>query len=137
MIAICILSVIFAVVIISVPYNQIVEVREDGRYLSDEGNRIEITYGGPRVTWVTVICNITAEINFMYPNGTWIEMQNILLASMVSDRASFNYNQEQVTTIVEIIAEEPFTAHIIYTYLVVMRMSFVERLLFTLNSLFT
>jgi len=120
--------------IVLMPFDQTVEVNDAGTYTSNDDNRVEITYGGPRVTWVTVECNITAEINFMYPNGTWIGIHNVLLASMTSDIARFNYNSEHVTTIVEIVAEQPFTARITYTYLAMMRMSFVERVFYTLGG---
>lgn len=130
----CILCTLLVTVIVLTPFDQIIEANQTAMYRSNDRNRIEITYGGPRVTWVTVECNITAEINFMYPNGTWIAVQNVLLASMTSDKARFNYNSEHVTTIVEIIAAEPFTASITYTYLTIMRMNFIERVLYTLRT---
>jgi len=129
----CIIGTLLIVVVVSIPFDQIIEVDEEGMYTSNDDNRIELTYGGPRITWVTVECNITAEINFMYPNGTWIGINNVLLASITSDKARFNYNSEHVTTIVEIVAEQPFLAHVTYTYLAVMRMSYVERFLYTLR----
>ena len=67
----------------------------------------------------------------MYPNGTWIGQNNVLLASILSTNARFNYNSEYSTTIVEVVSEEPFVADITYTYLVVMTMSYFERALYS------
>lgn len=130
-IAYYIIGFLAVAVLFSIPYSQLVETDHKVSYASDPENRIEITYGGPKVTWVSVVCNITAEIHFMYPNGTWVGQHNVLLASIVSMRAAFNYNGEHSTTIIEIISEEPFVASITYTYLVPMEMSFFERILYS------
>ncbi len=128
-----IVGFILVTTLLLIPFNQLVEENHKVRYSSNEENRIEITFGGPRITWVTVECNITAEIHFMYPNGTWVAQHNVLIVSIQSTNARFNYNSEYPTTIVEIISEEPFVADITYTYPVVMRMSYFERVLYTLG----
>lgn len=132
-IAYYILGILLVTMLVLIPYDQLVETNHEVRYTSNDENRIEITYGGPIITWVAVACNITAEIHFMYPNGTWMAIHNVLLASIQSTNAMFNYNGEHSTTIVEIVSEEPFVADITYTYLVSMKMSYVERVLYTLG----
>jgi len=128
-----IVGILLVTILLSIPFYQLVDENHKVRYSSNEENRIEITFGGPRITWVTVECNITAEIHFMYPNGTWVAQHNVLIVSIQSTNARFNYNSEYPTTIVEIISEEPFVADITYTYPVVMRMSYFERALYTLG----
>ena len=124
---------ILVTTLLLIPFNQLVDENQKLRYTSNDDNRIEITFGGPRITWVTVECNVTAEIHFMYPNGTWIAQQNVLLVSIQSTNARFNYNSEYSTTVVEVIGDEPFLVDITYTYPVVMRMSYFERALYTLG----
>ena len=133
MIAYYILGIILVTTLLSVPFYQVVEENHKARYTSNDENRIEITFGGPRITWVFVECNITAEIHFMYPNGTWIAQRNVLLVSVLSTNAGFNYNSEYSTTVVEVISEEPFIVDITYTYPVVLRMSYFERALHSLG----
>lgn len=130
-IAYYIVGILLVATLLSLPFEQLVEANREVRYTSNEENRIEITFGGPRITWVAVECNITAEINFMYPNGTWVSIHNVLLVSVVSTNARYNYNSEHSTTIVEIIGEEPFIAYITYTYLVTVEMSYFERVLYS------
>jgi hypothetical protein len=125
------IGILLVAVLISVPFDQLVETNHKVSYTSDDENRIEITFGGPRVTWVTVACNITTDIHFMYPNGTWMAIHNVLLASIRSTNARYNYNGEHSTTIVEIVSEEPFIAYITYTYLVSMKMSYFERMVYS------
>lgn len=126
---------ILIIVLGLVPINQVVERNYKAHYFSNQDNRIEITFGGPRVTWVTVECNITTEIHYLYPNGTWVGLRNVLLASAVAMKAQYNYYGEYPTIIVEIVAEEPFMAYITYTYLTTVKMNYFERVLYTFNLL--
>ena len=125
-----ILGIIIIVALGSIPINQTVEKDLSTHYSSDQDNRIEILFGGPRITWVTVECNITAEIHYMYQNGTWVGTQNVLLESVVATRAQYNYYGEQSTIVIEVIADEPFLAYITYTYLDTIKMSYFERILY-------
>ena len=135
MIVYYIVGFILVTTLLSIPFYQLVEENHSVSYTSNDENRIEITFGGPRVTWITVECNITAEIHFMYPNGTWIAIHNVLLASIVSRNARFNYNAEHSTTIVEVIGQEPFVACITYTYLIPMELSCFGRILYSYDLL--
>jgi len=125
------LGIIIIVAFGSIPINQTIEKNLTTNYSSDQDNRIEIIFGGPRITWVTVECNITTEIHYMYQNGTWVGTQNVLLESVVAKKAQFNYNGEQYTVVIEVIAEGPFLAHITYTYLDTVRMTYFQRILYT------
>jgi hypothetical protein len=73
-------------------------------------------FGGPRVTWVIVELNRTAEIRFMYLSGVWISTHNVLLTSITADRASFNYNAEHITVMIEVITKGPVHLRILYKY---------------------
>ena len=130
-----VLGIILIATLGSIPVNQIIERDYTLHYLSNQDNRVEITYGGPQITWVTVECNITTETNFMYPNGTWVGQHNVLLATTVAKIAQYNYLGEHPTIIVEITADQPFTAHITYTYLATVRMNYFERVLYTFGLL--
>lgn len=126
-----IIGIILILVVGSIPVDQMIEKDLKVQYLSDQENRIEVSFGGPRITWVTVECNITAEIHYLYPNGTWVGIQNILLESTTAMRSRFNYYGEHPTVIVEVIGETPFLARITYTYITTMKMSYLERVLYT------
>jgi hypothetical protein len=117
----------------AIPVDQLLEKEVTTNFSSINENRIEIQFGGPIITWVTVECNIPAEIHYLYPNGTWVGMENVLLASTFAIKARFNYNGEHSSAIVEIISERPFTAHITYTYFDTVRMNYFERLLYTIG----
>ncbi len=122
-----VVGIILIVVVGSIPVNQIVERDHRAYYLSNQDNRIEVTFGGPTITWVTVECNTTTQVRYMYQNGTWVGQENVLLSSTFAMKAKFNYFGEHSTIVVEIIADGPFMAAITYTYLVAERMTYFER----------
>jgi hypothetical protein len=128
-----VVGIILIIALGSIPFNQLVEKETTTNFASNNENRIEIVFGGPIITWVTVECNISSEIRYLYPSGTWIGMQNILLASTFAIKARYNYNGKHTSAIVEIISEKPFTAHITYTYFDAVRMNYFERVLYTIG----
>lgn len=134
-IAFYILSILLVTTLFSVPFYQLVEINHKETYVSNDENRIEITFGGPKITWVTVECNVTAEIHFMFQDGVWTATHNVLLVSILSKNARFNYNSEHPTTVVEIIGQEPFDVRITYTNLIPMEMSCFGRLLYSYDSI--
>jgi hypothetical protein len=100
---------------------------------SDDNNQYSIAYGGPKVSWVNVICNRSAEIRFMYQNGTWIATQNVLLKTIQAPSAMFNYNAEHSTTVIEIISDGPFMVRIVYVYLIEMQINIFGRVLYEID----
>lgn len=102
----------------SIPFTQTVEVTEVFEEHPDDWHNILWGFGGPRVTWVTVELNRTAEIRFMYLSGVWMSTQNVLLASTTADRASFNYNAEYSTVMIGITTDGPILLRIVYRYYV-------------------
>ena len=128
-----VVGIILIITLGSIPVDQFVEKEITSNFSSANENRIEIQFGGPIITWVTVVCNISTEIHYLYPNGTWVGMENVLLASTFAIKARYNYKGEHPSAIVEIISEEPFTARITYTYFDTVRMNFFERVLYTIG----
>ncbi len=128
-----VVGIILIITLGSIPVDQLVEKEITSNFSSANENRIEIQFGGPIITWVTVVCNISTEIHYLYPNGTWVGMENVLLASTFAIKARYNYKGEHSSAIVEVISEEPFTARITYTYFDTVRMNFFERVLFTIG----
>jgi len=120
-----ILGILLAIVVCSVPFPQAVDTTKTVDYVSD--GQIEIGFGGPSVTWVNVICNATAEIRFMYPNGTWIGIENVLLASVQTMSASYNFNAEHSTTVIQITSSSPIQVRVTYTYAIEMDLSLFGR----------
>ena len=127
-------GLVLAILICSVPFKQEIEVTEAKEYSSLDRNHIEIGFGGPKVTWVRVICNRTAEIRFMYQTGVWISTRNILLSSFRSATADFNFNAEHSTNIVEIVSDGAILVRIIYTYLLETEMNLFARILYSFHS---
>ncbi|MBN2229408.1 MAG: hypothetical protein JW779_07410 [Candidatus Thorarchaeota archaeon] len=119
-------SFILIAMVSFIPVPQLVEISRETTYESGEQNRLEIAYGGPKITWVTVRCNITALIRFLYSNGTWIETKNVLLTALTSVYARFNYNGEHSTTIIEVIANAPFKVTVTYEYPVISELSLID-----------
>ncbi|MFW9956311.1 MAG: hypothetical protein ACFFD3_17345 [Candidatus Thorarchaeota archaeon] len=111
-----ILGILLAIAVCSIPFPQAVDTTRTVDYISD--GHIEVGFGGPSVTWVTVVCNTTAEIRFMYQNGTWIGTENVLLASVQTMSAIYNFNAEHSTTVIQISSDNPFQVQIKYTYAV-------------------
>jgi hypothetical protein len=128
-----IIGLLLASVVCSIPFTQVVDTIRVADYGSDSQNQIEIGFGGPRVTWVNVVCNTTVDIQFMYQNGTWISTQNVLLASVRTISASYNFNAEHSTTVVVISSDSPFRVRITYTYPIEMEMSIFNRIFYTIG----
>ena len=128
-----VVGIILIIALGAIPVNQLVEKDITTNFSSTNENRIEIQFGGPIITWVTVECNISTEIHYLYPNGTWVGMENVLLASIFAIKVRYNYKGEHSSAIVEVISEEPFTARISYTYFDTVRMNFFERVLYTIG----
>jgi hypothetical protein len=122
-----IIGLLLASVICSIPFTQVVDASRVADYISDGQNQIEIGFGGPKVTWVNVVCNTTAQIQFMFQNGTWISTQNVLLASANTMSASYNFKADHSTIVIQISSDGPFKARITYIYLVEMEMSIFNR----------
>lgn len=128
-----IIGLILVVLFGTTPFRQVIEVTRDSEYASENQNYIEASFGGPRVTWVKVVCNRTAEIRFMYQSGVWVSTKSVLLASYRSSSASFNFNAEHATNMVEVISDGPILVRIVYTYLVETESSLFNSLLYTLG----
>jgi hypothetical protein len=122
-----IIGLLLASVVCTIPFTQIVDTTKTVSYASDDQNQFEFGFGGPRVTWVNVICNITVEIRFMFQNGSWMTTHNVLLASVQTRSASYNFNAEHATTVVQIISSSPFQVRITYTYPIEMELSLFSR----------
>jgi hypothetical protein len=131
-----IIGLLLASVVCSIPFTQSVDTTRTAEYRSDGQNQIEIGFGGPRVTWVSVVCNTTVEIQFMYQNGTWISTENILLASVKTMSASYNFNAEHSTIVILISADNPFQVRITYTFSVEMEMSIFNRVFYMIEFQF-
>ncbi len=113
-----VIGLLIAIIFCSVPFKQVIEVTKVADYTSMENNHIEVGFGGPIVTWVTVMCNRTAEIRFLHQEGVWISTQSVLLASFTSTTASYNVDSEHSTIIVQVISDGPILVRIVYTYLI-------------------
>jgi len=120
-----ILGILLAIAVCSIPFPQAVDTTRTVNYVSD--GQIEVGFGGPSVTWVSVTCNTTADIRFMYQNGTWIGIENVLLASVQTMSASYNFNAEHSTTVIQISSDNPFQVRITYTYAVERELSLFGR----------
>ena len=129
-----VIGIILAMVFCSIPFKQVVEVTETAEYTSTGDYQIEVGFGGPSVTWVTVLCNRTSEIRFLYQTGVWISTETILLTTYTSMTASFNFNSEHSNNIVEIISDGPVLVRIIYTYLVEAEISIFSRVLYSISN---
>ncbi|KXH76981.1 MAG: hypothetical protein AM326_05985 [Candidatus Thorarchaeota archaeon SMTZ-45] len=126
-----IIGLVLVLIFGTIPFRQVVEVTKASEYTSDNNNHIEAGFGGPRVTWVKVMCNRTAEIHFMYWSGVWVSTKSILLASFRSNVATYNFGAEHATNMVEVISDGPILVRIIYTYLVETESSLLTNLLYT------
>ncbi len=113
-----VVGLLLATLFCSIPFTGTVEVTEVYEDYPEDWHNIMSGFGGPRVTWVTVELNRTAEIRFMYLSGVWISTHNVLLASTTADRASFNYNAEYNTVMIEITSQGPVHLRILYKYIV-------------------
>ena len=111
-----VIGLLLATLFCSIPFTQKVEVTQVIEEHPENWHNIVSGFGGPRVTWVTVELNKTAEIRFMYLCGVWLAAHNVLLASITADRASFNYNAEYNTVIIEIGTDGPIQFRILYRY---------------------
>ncbi|MFX1482903.1 MAG: hypothetical protein ACFFCP_06910 [Promethearchaeota archaeon] len=124
-----IICLILATLFCTIPFNQEIEVTKTEMYTSSDLYHIEISFGGPRFTSVTVICNRTAEINFMYQAGVWIGTESVLLASFRSVVVRYDFKTAHATNIVEVKSDGPFLARIVYTYLIETQVSLFSRAL--------
>jgi hypothetical protein len=126
-----IIGFVLVVIFSSIPFRQVVEVTKTVEYTSNDEYYVEIGFGGPKVTWVKVMCNRTAEIRFMYQSGVWVSQENILLATFRSTVARYDFNAEHTTNMIEVISEGPILVQIVYTYLTEMESSLFDRFLNT------
>jgi hypothetical protein len=126
-----IIGFVLVVIFSSIPFRQVVEVTKTVEYTSNDEYYVEIGFGGPKVTWVKVMCNRTAEIRFMYQSGVWVSQENVLLATFRSTLARYDFNAEHTTNMIEVISEGPILVQIVYTYLTEMESSLFDRFLNT------
>jgi hypothetical protein len=122
---------IVAILFCTIPFKQVVEVNKVAEYTSIDNHHIEVGFGGPSVTWVTVLCNRTAEIRFLHQSGVWFSTQNVLLASFRTNTASYNFNSEHSTIIVEVISDGPISVRIVYTCLTETEVNLFSRTLYS------
>ncbi|MFW9799516.1 MAG: hypothetical protein ACFFD9_03720 [Candidatus Thorarchaeota archaeon] len=127
------IGLLLAAVFCSIPFTQVIETVKVVEYTSEDSNRIEAGFGGPKVTQVTVESNRTAEIRFMFLDGVWISTKTVLLASFIATRAGYNYKGEHSTVVIEVLSDEPIRVRIIYTYNVAIESSFLSRALDSLR----
>lgn len=123
---------ILAILFCTIPFKQVVEVNKVEEYTSIDNHHVEVSFGGPSITWVTVQCNRTAEIRFLHQSGVWISTQSVLLASFRTTTASYNYNSEHSTIVVEVISDGPILVQIVYTYLTETVVNLFSRTLYSL-----
>ena len=128
-----VIGLVLVVIFSTIPFKQVVVETKAVEHTSLDQNRIEIMYGGPEITLVKVICNRTAEIRFMYLSGVWISTTSILLASFRATAASYDYNAEHVTTVVEVISDGPILVRIEYTYSFEIEASLFDRFFYALG----
>jgi len=124
-----VIGIILLVVVSSIPFRQVVEMTKVEEYTSTDQYHIVVGFGGPKVTWVTVNCNRTAEIRFMHQVGVWVSIRNVLLASFISTTARYNFNSEHSMNIVEVISDGPIIVRIGYTYLLETEVNLFSRFL--------
>lgn len=129
-----IIGLVIAILFCSIPFKQDVEMTKIVEYTSSDQNHIEVGFGGPKVTRVTVMCNRTAEILFMHQIGVWVSTQNVVLASFRSATASHNFRAEHTTNIVEVISDGPILVRIVYTYLLETEVSLFIRVLYSFRQ---
>jgi hypothetical protein len=123
---------ILAIIFCTIPFKQVVEVNKVAEYTSIDNHHIEVGFGGPSVTWVTVSCNRTAEIRFLHQSGVWFSTQNVLVASFRTNTASYNFYSEHSTIIVEVISDGPILVRIVYTILTETEANLLSRTLYSL-----
>ncbi|UCH04178.1 MAG: hypothetical protein JSW05_11455 [Candidatus Thorarchaeota archaeon] len=111
-----VIGLLLATLFCSIPFTQTVEVTEVYEENPEDWHNIISAFGGPPITWVTVELNRTADIRFMYMDGVWRSTENVLLASTTADCASFNYNAEYKTAVIEIKTKGPIHLRILYKY---------------------
>jgi hypothetical protein len=128
-----VIGIILLVVVCSIPFRQVVEMTKVEEYTSTDQYHIVIGFGGPKVTWVTVNCNRTAEIRFIYQVGAWLSIQDVLLASFRSTTARYYFNSEHSMNIVEVISDRPIIVRVVYTYLLETEMNLFSRFLYSIG----
>ena len=111
-----IICLMLAILFCPIPSKQEFENTRTTVHTSSQDYNFEVGFGGPDITWVTVLCNRTAEIRFLYQEGVWIATEAILLASFRTTAARYNFNAEHSTNIVQVQSDGPFEVEIIYTY---------------------
>ena len=128
-----IISIVLVVVFNSIPVTQIVENTSHTEYTSNDEYHIEVGFGGTRVTWVTVECNRTSEIRFMYQDGVWTSTTNTLVASFESTIARHNFDAEHSVYIIEVISDGPILVSVTYTYQIEIETSYFGSFLYSLG----
>jgi hypothetical protein len=129
-----IIGIVLAILLCSIPFKQVVEVEKAKEYTSTDNFHIEVGFGGPSVTWVTVMCNRTAEIRFLYLEGVWISTHSVILASFRSMTASYNFKAEHTINLVEVISDGPILVRVVYTCLVETEVSYFSTILYSLGQ---
>lgn len=128
-----IIGFVLAILLCSIPFKQVVEVEKVKEYTSTDNYHIEVGFGGPSVTWVTVMCNRTAEIRFLYLEGVWISTHSVLLASFKSKAASYDFKSEHSINFVEVLSDGPILVRVVYTCLVETEVSYFSTILYSLG----
>ncbi len=123
-------GLVMLIIFCSIPFKQQIEVIKNVEYTSTDQFHVEVGFGGPRITWTTVMCNRTVEIRFIHQTGVWISTQNVVLASFRSTAASYNFKADHSTYIIEITADGPFFGHISYTCLVEIETNVINGVLY-------
>ncbi|MFW9768839.1 MAG: hypothetical protein ACFFF9_16425 [Candidatus Thorarchaeota archaeon] len=111
-----IICLMLAILFCPIPTKQELDTKRTTMHAFSQDYNFEVGFGGPAITWVTVLCNRTAEIRFLCQEGVWISTETILLASFRTTAARYNFNAEHSTNIVQVRSDGPFEVQIIYTY---------------------
>jgi hypothetical protein len=128
-----IIGIVLVFIFNLIPVSQIVEGTNFTEYTSYDQNHIEVGFGGTRVTWVTVICNRTSQIRFMYQDGVWTSTSNTLVASFESTLARYNFEAEHSVYIIEVSSSGPILVSVAYTYQVEIETSYFGSFLYSLG----
>ena len=128
-----IVGIVLLVIFNLIPVSQIVEGTSFTEYTSNDRYHIEVGFGGTRVTWVTVVCNRTSEIQFMYQDGVWTSTTNTLVASFESTTARYNYDAEHSVYVIEVTSSGPILVSVTYTYQIEIETSYFGSFLYSLG----
>ena len=128
-----IIGIVLVVIFNSIPVSLIVENTRYTEYTSNDQYHIEVGFGGKKVTWVTVECNRTSEIRFMYQDGVWMSTSNILVSSFESTIARYNFDEIHSFYVIEVISTGPILVSVTYTYQIQIETSYFGSFLYSLG----